>query len=301
MKTLYKTYAQHLAEHFEGKVQKITVNAGLGCPNRDGTVGEGGCTYCDNRSFSPDYCQPKLSVAEQLRRGRDFFAHKYPAMRYLAYFQSFTNTYAPLSKLQRIYEEALSQDGIVGLVIATRPDCVNESLLNYLGQLARETYVMVEYGVESVCDATLQRINRGHNFACSRRAIEETAAWGVHTGAHVIVGLPGEGRTEILLQADELSRLPIETLKLHQLQIIKGTRMEQEYQRAPDDFLTFTPQSYAELVLDYLEHLRDDIAVERFTNQSPPELLATKGWGLKNHEFLHLLQAVARQRYGIHP
>ena len=271
---------------------------GMSCPNRDGTIGKGGCTYCNNLSFVPEYCRPDLTVAEQLEQGKLFFGRKYPQMRYLAYFQAYSNTYAPLEVLKKHYEEALMVDKIVGLVIATRPDCVSEELLDYLGELSQRYFVMVEYGVESCIDRTLKRINRGHDFACSVKAIKCTAKRKIHVGVHLILGLPGESRKEMLNQADEISALPVDVVKLHQLQILKGTRMEKDYQESPSDFHLFSPEEYARLVVEFLQKLRSGIAVERFTNQSPPHLLATEGWGLKNHEFVHILIRVANESQG---
>ena len=271
---------------------------GMSCPNRDGTIGKGGCIYCNNLSFVPEYCRPDLTVAEQLEQGKLFFGRKYPQMRYLAYFQAYSNTYAPLEVLKKHYEEALMVDKIVGLVIATRPDCVSEELLDYLGELSQRCFVMVEYGVESCTDRTLKRINRGHDFACSVKAIKCTAKRKIHVGVHLILGLPGESRKEMLNQADEISALPVDVVKLHQLQILKGTRMEKDYQESPSDFHLFSPEEYARLVVEFLQKLRSGIAVERFTNQSPPHLLATEGWGLKNHEFVHILIRVANESQG---
>ena len=179
---LITTLAAGLHSRFPYKVQKISVNAGFSCPNRDGRIGFGGCTFCDNNTFNPSYCDSRKSVAEQLEVGKRFFSRKYPDMRYLAYFQAYTNTYAPLDSLKRMYEEALSVENVVGLVIGTRPDCVDPQMLDYLGELSRQTFVIVEYGVESTNDETLKRINRGHTFECSRRAIEETAGRGIITG-----------------------------------------------------------------------------------------------------------------------
>lgn len=292
---LYKTYSDFLSEHFTGKIQKIAVNLGMNCPNRDGTIGVGGCTYCNNLSFVPSYCQPNRTIAEQLEDGKHFFSRKYPEMRYLAYFQAYSNTYSPIDILKQRYEEALSVDKIMGIVIATRPDCVSDKLLNYLGELSKKHFVMMEYGLESCIDRTLKRINRGHDFACAANTIRRTAEKNILIGAHLILGLPGESREDMLCQADAISALPVDVIKLHQLQILKGTKMEQDFQEHPNDFLVFTPEEYAHLVLDYIKRLRSDIAIERFTNQSPLHLLSTKGWGLKNHEFIHILLRIAKE------
>jgi radical SAM protein (TIGR01212 family) len=281
----WRDLADFLAPRFACKVQKISIHAGFTCPNRDGTVGFGGCTYCNNQTFNPSYCQTEKSIAQQLEEGKAFFARKYPEMRYLAYFQAYTNTYGELEALKRKYEEALGVDGIVGLVIGTRPDCMPEALLDYLEGLNRRTFVWVEYGVESTHDETLARINRGHSFACAAEAIRRTAARGIAVGAHVILGLPGESREQMLQQATDLSALPLDTLKLHQLQLIRGTRMAHDYEEHPEAFHLYSAEEYIDLVIDYVARLRPDIVVERFTSQSPKELLIAPDWGLKNHEF----------------
>lgn len=282
----YKDFSGFLAEHFPFKVQKLSVNAGFTCPNRDGTKGYGGCTYCNNQTFNPEYCRTEKSIAVQLEEGKQFFARKYPQMKYLAYFQAYTNTYAGLDKLMRMYEEALSVKDVVGLVIGTRPDCMPETLLNYLSELNKRTFLLVEYGIESTDDAVLRRINRGHTFACTEDAVRRTAEKGILTGGHIIVGLPGEeGRDTVLRQAETLSRLPLTTLKLHQLQLIRGTRMAHEYEMNPADFHLFSVDEYIDVVIDYIEHLRPDLVLERFISQSPKELLIAPDWGLKNHEF----------------
>lgn len=296
MDNLYYSFADYLRRRFPFKVQKISINAGFTCPNRDGTVGWGGCTYCNNQTFNPDYCRTDKSVTRQLQEGKAFFARKYPQMRYLAYFQAYTNTYADTGRLRALYEEALAVPGVEGLVVGTRPDCMPADLLGYLEQLARRVFVLVEYGIESTRDDTLRRINRGHTYAQTRDAVERTAARGIATGGHVILGLPGESRDDILEQAADVSRLPLTTLKLHQLQLIRGTRMAAEYRERPQDFRLPTAQEYACLVADYLERLRPDVAVERFVSQSPRSLLLAPDWGMKNHEFNHLVERCLRQR-----
>lgn len=292
----YTDFASFLARYFTGKVQKLSVNAGFTCPNRDGSVGRGGCTYCNNQSFNPDYCATDESVAQQLERGKSFFSRKYPNMQYLAYFQAYTNTYGELSHLKALYEEALAVEGVVGLVVGTRPDCMPDELLDYFAELHRRVFVLIEYGVETVHDSTLQRINRGHSFACSADAIRRTAERGIPVGAHMILGLPGEDRDAILEQPRLLSELPLSTLKLHQLQIVKGTAMAREFLHQPDDFHLYSAAEYAELVVDYLERLSPRIAVERFTSQSPKELLLAPDWGLKNYEFVERVRRILHQR-----
>lgn len=289
-RTLYNEFPLFLKRHFSYKVQKISLNAGFTCPNRDGSKGYGGCTYCNNQTFNPDYCRTEKSIAQQLEEGKQFFAHKYPEMKYLAYFQAYTNTYGELEGLKRKYEEALAVDEVVGLVIGTRPDCMPDELLRYLEQLNRQTFLLVEYGIESTDDATLRRINRGHTYRESAEAVERTAACGILTGGHVILGLPGETHDSIVAQAVLLSRLPLTTLKMHQLQLIRGTRMAHEYETNPEAFHLFDADEYIDLVIDYVEHLRPDLVLERFVSQSPKELLIAPDWGLKNYEFNHRLQ-----------
>ena len=281
----YREFGDFLRERFPFKAQKIAINAGFTCPNRDGSKGRGGCTYCNNQTFNPGYCQTDKSVAELLAEGVRFFSRKYPEMRYLAYFQAYTSTYGEQERLERLYEEALSYPGVVGLVIGTRPDCVPDRLLDYLARLSEQVLVLVEYGVESTLDRTLRRINRGHDFAEAEEAIRRTAARGIAAGAHLILGLPGESRDEILGHADRLSDLPLATLKLHQLQLIRHTRMALEFERRPEDFHLFTVDEYIDLAIDFIERLDPVIALERFVSQSPKELLIAPDWGLKNYEF----------------
>lgn len=292
----YNDFGVFLQSHFPFKVQKITLDGGFSCPNRDGSKGRGGCTYCNNRTFNPAYCHRDKSVAEQMREGISFFSRKYPHMRYLAYFQAYTNTYASLEVLQQRYEEALAVDGCVGIVIGTRPDCMPDKLLDYLEELSRRTFLLVEYGIESCDDATLLRINRGHDYATAVDAVQRTAARGIYVGAHIILGLPGEERRDIMRQATELSKLPLTTLKMHQLQLIRGTRMAEEYAAFSGDFHLFALDDYIETVVDYVERLRPGLVLERFASQSPKELLIAPDWGLKNHELVDKVKKRMRER-----
>lgn len=279
----YNDYGTWIRRQFPFRVQKISIDGGFSCPNRDGRISSGGCTYCDNRTFNPAYCDHTKSVSEQIREGKAFFARKYPDMKYLAYFQSFTNTYAPLAILKRLYEEALAEPGIVGIVIGTRPDCISDALLDYLEDLNRQTFLIVEYGIESTNDDTLRHINRGHDFACSRRAIERTHQRGILTCGHVILGLPGEEEAENLRQAHQISALPLDILKIHQMQIIRGTVLARQYAKNP--FHVYSVEEYISLVGKYIQHLRKDLVLERFVSQSPADMLIAPKWGLKNHEF----------------
>ena len=294
---LYKDFPTFLRKTFSYKVQKISLNAGFTCPNRDGTRGWGGCTYCNNQTFNPEYCRTEKSITTQLEEGKRFFAHKYPEMKFLAYFQAYTNTYAELEGLKRKYEEALAVDDVVGLVIGTRPDCMPEDLLRYLEELNRRTFLMVEYGIESTCNETLKRINRGHTYEDTVEAVRRTAACGIPTGGHIILGLPGETHDGMVSQAGILSGLPLSTLKIHQLQLIRGTRMAHQYDENPADFHLFTEvDEYIDLVIDYVEHLRPELVLERFVSQSPKDLLIAPDWGLKNYEFVARLQKRMKER-----
>ncbi len=281
----YNDYGSWISKHFTFKVQKISIDAGFSCPNRDGLISSGGCTFCDNRTFNPSYCQGSKSVSEQMEEGKLFFARKYPDMKYLAYFQAFSNTYAPLHKLKRLYEEALAVDDVVGIIIGTRPDCIDDVKIEYLGELAKKTFVMVEYGIESTYNETLLRVNRGHTFEQSISAIQKTHDAGIFCGAHVILGLPGESKDMIIKSAEAISALPLDILKIHQLQIIKGTQLAKEI----NEVTTYSLEEYIELLAKYIENLRETIVLERFVSQSPADMLIAPKWGLKNHEFTHKL------------
>ena len=283
----YYDYGTWIRHRFPFRVQKISIDAGFTCPNRDGRLSTGGCIYCDNRTFNPAYCQRQVSITQQLEAGKQFFARKYPEMKYLAYFQAYTNTYASIDRLRQLYEEAFNMKDVVGIVIGTRPDCISDELLDYLEDLNRRTFLIVEYGVESANDETLQRINRGHTFEQSHLAIEKTHQRGILTGAHIILGLPGEDAQENLRQAPIISSLPIDILKIHQMQIIRGTRLAAEFERNP--FHIYDIDEYISLIANYIQRLRKDLVLERFVSQSPKDLLIAPQWGLKNHEFTDLL------------
>ena len=286
----YNDYASYLKALFPHRMQKITIHAGFSCPNRDGKVGYGGCTYCNNQTFNPDYCTPDKSITQQLTEGIDFFRKKYPDQRYLAYFQAYTNTYGSFETLRQKYEEALSHPLVEGLVIGTRPDCVDNQLLDYLQELRQSHYIMIEYGVESTLDRTLDLINRGHSYAVAENAIRETAQRNIETCVHLILGLPQEDENEILSHADKISTLPIRCIKLHQLQLIKGTKMAQQYQEHPEWFHLYSADEYINLLVRFIERLNPDFVIERFISQSPKELLLNNGWNLKNYEFTDKLE-----------
>ncbi len=282
----YNDLSGYLKGAFGQRVQKLSIDAGFTCPNRDGTKSTGGCTFCNNQSFNPAYCSSDKSVTEQIRQGIDFFSKRYESIKYLAYFQAYTNTYSDLSHLKELYREALDYPGVTGLVIGTRPDCIDDDLLDFLQELAKHVYVSLEFGIESTLDRTLLRINRGHDYATCIGAVEKTAQRGIHVGAHMILGLPGESTGDMLKHASRLSLLPLNMLKIHQLQIIRGTKMEEEYRRIPGDFISFTADDYVSLVIDFLELLNPSIIVERFAGSSPPGLITGNRWGLKNYEIV---------------
>lgn len=291
----YYDFGAFLRQYFPFKVQKIAVNAGFTCPNRDGSKGVGGCTYCNNQTFNPQYCSTGLSVTRQIEEGKAFFRRKYPQMKFLAYFQAYTGTYADLPRLRALYEEALACNDVVGLIVGTRPDCMPDTLLDYLSDLSRRTFVLIEYGAETCHDATLALINRGHSWADTALAVNRTARSGILCGLHLILGLPGEDRRMILETADAVSALPVNTLKLHQLQLVRGTRLARQVADGTLSVPSWTPEEYITLCLDFIARTRPGIAFERFVSQSPDSLLISPRWGLKNYEFANLLDRTIRR------
>ncbi|MDO9580814.1 MAG: TIGR01212 family radical SAM protein, partial [Bacteroidales bacterium] len=278
----FNAYSNYFRTIYGARVQKVSIDAGFTCPNRDGTVGYGGCTYCNNDAFNPSYCIPAKSVSQQIEEGIEFHRRRYrEAVSYLAYFQAYSNTYDSLDKLKKLYEEALSYPGVIGLIIGTRPDCIDDEKLEYLKELSMKYYLAVEYGIETCNNKTLKRINRGHSYEDAVIAVERTAALGIITGAHFIFGLPGETREEMLNQSSVISRLPLKTVKFHQLQIIKGTTMEKEFQHNPVEFELFTWEEYLDFFVRFLERLNPAFVVERFTGEAPPRFLTGEGWGKK--------------------
>lgn len=294
----FNAYANYFKQEFGERVQKLSIDAGFTCPNRDGSVGVGGCTYCNNDAFNPSYCLPQKPVEQQIKEGIEFHSNRYRrANKYLAYFQAYSNTYGGLSDLKEKYEQALKFPEVIGLVIGTRPDCINEELLKYFKELSEKYYLIVEYGIESCYDKTLLRINRGHTYQQAVDAIQLTADYGIKTGAHMIIGLPGESRKEILEEAEILSKLPLSNIKFHQLQIIKGTQMEIEYKQSPENFNFFELDEYVEFMIDFLENLNPSFVVERFAGEVPPRFLAGPGWGLiRNDQILNLIEKRLEER-----
>lgn len=312
----YNTFVGYYRRVYGERLQKLVIDAGFSCPNRDGKVGRGGCTYCDNAAFHPGYSVPGKSLYDQIDEGLVFHRGRYPRVRhYLAYFQAYSNTYGSLEKLKDLYLEALSHPSVVGLVVGTRPDCVDDEKLDWLqllasgnaipgwrrelsdGRVLEAPVLTIEYGIESCYDSTLLRINRGHDFECARKAVEATASRGIDTGAHFILGLPGETREMLLDQCDAISSLPLRSVKFHQLQIVRGTRMEKEYSEIPEDFLRFGLDDYLDLVADILERLRPDLFIERVAGEVPPRFVNETPWGLvRNADILHLLDEKLQER-----
>ncbi len=290
----FHAYAAYFKKYFGERVQKLSVDAGFTCPNRDGSKGSGGCTYCNNRAFNPSYCTPQKSIRRQLLEGMEFHQIRYKTKKYLAYFQAFSNTYAPLDILRRRYEEALETEGVVGLVIGTRPDCVHAEILDYLAGLAKNKYIIVEYGIESVYDQTLERINRGHDFACAQKAVAETAQRGLKCGAHFIFGLPGESREMMLNSVEAINQLPLSSIKFHQLQIIRGTRMAEEFALNPEAFALFAEmEDYIDFIVSFTERLKPDIMIERFAGEVSPTLITGPRWG--NIRYDQVLAAIEKE------
>jgi uncharacterized protein len=294
----FNSYAEYFKREFGGRIQKLAIDAGFTCPNRDGTQGRNGCTYCDNDAFNPSYCHPEKSVRTQIEEGIEFHARRYRrASRYLAYFQPYSNTYAPLEKLKEIYSQAFEFPEIAGLVIGTRPDCIDEEKLDYFRQLSSSYYIMLEYGIESCYNKTLERINRGHTFEDAVTAIQMTTQYGIKTGAHMIFGLPGETKDDMMNEAAILSDLPIHNIKFHQLQIIKGTRMAEEYKAKSEDFVKFSLDDYVEFIIDFVEKLNPAFVIERLAGEVPPRYLEGPGWGLiRNDQILDRIEKRMQER-----
>ena len=283
----YLDYSSFIKLHFGERVQKISLDIGFTCPNRDGSKGVGGCTYCNNNTFNPDYCEPQKSIQQQLEQGIEFFARKGKNHKYLAYFQAYTNTYSDFESLKKMYEEALSVPQVVGLVIGTRPDCISEEIINYLDELSKDYFISLEFGVESTNEKTLLEVNRCHTFEDTKATYELCKDKGFHLGAHIILGLPGESREELFNHARELSKLPIQTLKLHHLQIVKNSVMSVQHKRNPEKFDLFTLENYINFVSEFITHIRPNIIIERFISEAPKDLLIAPKWGgLKNFEIV---------------
>ena len=288
----FNSYSDYFKLVFGGRAQKISIDAGFTCPNRDGTISTGGCSFCNNSAFNPSYCRPEKSISQQIEEGIDFHRRRYRrAQTYLAYFQPYTNTHKPIHELQKIYGEALSHPLVSGIVVGTRPDCVNEEILNLLGEIKKTHYVMIEYGIESVYDETLKRVNRGHDFATAEKAVRTTAECGIPCGAHFILGLPGETPQMMLDGIDIISKLPLTTIKFHQLQIFKDTPMADDFNSHPSDYHLFDLQSYIDFIVHVIERLNPRFVIERLAGEVPPRFLVSEPWmSLRYDQVLHLIE-----------
>ena len=290
------TYSDYFKRHFGTRIQKITIDAGFTCPNRDGTCGTGGCTFCNNNAFTPSYNEHEKSIEEQILKGMDFHRTRYrKATRYLAYFQSYSNTYDDLETLRSMYEQALAIPGIAGIVVGTRPDCVDGDKLDYFRELSEKWYVVVEYGIESMLDRTLERVNRGHDVEKTAWAIRETSKRGIRVGGHMIIGLPGETREDFLQAADQLSEWPLDNIKFHQLQVIHGTAMSREYKEKPEDFVEFSMEEYLDLMMEIIERLNPGFVVERIAGEVTPGMGVRKGWGIRYDEILRRFETLLEE------
>lgn len=294
----FNSYVGYFRNKYGSRLQKIVVDAGFSCPNRDGSIATGGCTYCNNDAFHPSYSSPDKSIMQQLEEGIEFHKKRYrKAERYLAYFQPYSNTYSEVEHLQTLYREALSHPLVAGVVIGTRPDCIDQQKLELLANLSKEHVVIVEYGVESIYDTTLKRINRGHNFATAKESIKKTADAGIDQGAHFIFGLPGESKQQMLEYATEINKLPLNSVKFHQLQIVIGTQIEREFEKRPQDFVKWTISEYIDFFIDFLEVLKPNIFIERFAGEVPPRFIKSNPWGLvRNVELINMLEKRLEER-----
>ena len=290
----YNTFGRYMKGLYGQPVYKVNVDAGFTCPNRDGSLAIGGCIYCNNDSFRPSACSSTASLHEQIEKGIPYLRSRYGAEQFIVYFQPYTNTYASVHILEQLYREALDNPGVVGLAIGTRPDCIDAEKIALLETLSREHFILVEYGLQSIYDKTLAFINRGHDYACFKNALALTAGRGIHVGAHLILGFPTETRDEMLAMADELSGLPIEFLKIHQLQVVKETALADLYAKKP--FATFGYHEYIEMLADFLERLSPDVVLQRLFAAAPDEILIAPVWNKTRSELLRDLDTFMEQR-----
>jgi radical SAM protein (TIGR01212 family) len=290
----YTAFGQYMKDLYHAPVYKVNVDAGFTCPNRDGSVATGGCIYCNNNSFRPAACTSSVSLREQIGKGIPYLRSRYGADKFIVYFQPYTNTYASVDVLERLYRDALANPGVVGLAIGTRPDCVDEEKIALLESLAKDSFILVEYGLQSVYDKTLAFINRGHDYARFKDAVALTTGRGIRVGAHVILGFPTETREEMLGMADELSRLPVGFLKIHQLQVVKATALAGLYAEKP--FATFGYHEYIEMLADFLERLSPDIVLQRLFAAAPDDILIAPVWNKTRSEILRDLDQFMEQR-----
>ena len=293
----YNDFSSFIRRKFNTRVQKVSIDAGFTCPNKDGTKGVGGCTYCNNNTFNPDYCKPIKPIKQQINEGIEFFSKKYKTQKYLAYFQAFTNTYAPLADLKKMYEEALDHEDVIGLVVATRPDCIKDEVLDYLEELAAVgNFIKLEFGLESTKNETLEAINRCQTHEEAIDAFKRADGRGLHLGGHLILGLPGETKDDMMNHAKMVSQLPINTLKIHHLQIVKHTMMAVQFKKTPEMFTFMELDEYIDFVVDFVEKLKPEIIIERFFSESPARMLIHPKYGLKNFEVKHLVEKRLEER-----
>ncbi|MDE7409448.1 MAG: TIGR01212 family radical SAM protein [Muribaculaceae bacterium] len=299
MNRYYKDFSEYMQEVFPGvKVQKLSIDAGFTCPNRDGSIGRGGCIYCNNASFTPGYCSPLDSVEVQIDKGKNFFRRKYPEMKYLAYFQSYTNTFGrSADTLLDMYRKASESEDVEGVIIGTRPDCLPEDLLDGLSELNLLKPVIVEIGAETSFDDTLRLINRNHTWTHVEDAVGRLHSRGIRTGLHLIAGLPGEDADNVLDTVRKACRLPIDSIKMHQLQIVKGTPLLERWSSGEIEVTPFTLEDYLELCVRIIHAVPRRICIERFLASSPPEMVVEPKWGLKNYQFTNLLHNRLKQSF----
>lgn len=299
MNTFYTEYSEFLNHLFPGvKMQKISVNAGFSCPNRDGTIGRKGCIYCNNSTFTPPYCQqPEMSIENQIESGKRFFARKYPEMRYLAYFQSYTNTYGTAERILDLFQRVLACEKVDGIIVGTRPDCIDSRLISHISEINRHHPVIIEFGAETSCDNTLKEINRGHTWQQTCDAVKLVTEAGIHCGLHLIAGLPGESSDRILQSVRDSSELPISTIKIHQLQIIAGSELHRRWVSNSEYVSPLGLDEYLNLCVEMVKIIPSRIAIERFVSQSPANMLIAPKWGLKNYEFTNLLINKLKEKY----
>lgn len=286
----FNSFGKFLKDKYKMTIQKVNVDAGFTCPNRDGSIDVTGCIYCNNDSFRPSECKPQLSISEQIRNGINYLSLRYGAKKFLVYFQPFTNTYAPLDELERLYTEALSHPSVIGLAIGTRPDCIDEEKLAFIQSLTKNHFILIEYGLQSIYDKTLQFIHRGHDYQRFLDAVNITGGRGIHVGVHIIVGFPTETKQEMLSMATQLSKLPIEFIKIHQLQIVKNTPLAEYYLNTP--FYTFEYNEYLNFLVDFIELLSPHMVIQRFFATAPKDILVAPKWGKTRHQIIKDIQKI---------
>ncbi len=291
---LYNSYGRWLQQRFGERVHKISVHAGFTCPNRDGTMMTGGCTYCNIASFTPETTRPRHSIREQVTRGIEFVRSRYGVKKFIAYFQPYTNTYAEVIDLERMYREALDHPEVIGLAVGTRPDCVNEEILQMLSRIARDYFVSLEYGIESIYDETLRLVNRGHDFACTVEAFQRSRNRGLHLGGHVIIGFPNESAEQWLAMPEAINRLGLDAIKIHHLHVVRGTALARQFAEKP--FYVFDFPDWADTVIKFIERLDASIIIERLYGEAPHDLLVAPHWNLSKAEILHAIDQEMRQR-----